>query len=30
MLTAVLVWMMLMDIYVDSFTGVDDVAVHLC
>ena len=30
MLTAALVWMMLMYIYVDSFTGVDDVDVHLC
>ena len=30
MLTAALVWMMLMYVCVDSGTGVDDVDVHLC
>ena len=30
MLTAALVWMMLVYVCVDSGTGVDDVDVHLC
>ena len=29
-LTVALMWLMLIYIYVDSFTGVDDFDVHLC